>query len=88
MLHRCSPFLCICSTTCTPVHRFAGCKLDAWLAQRGGRQATFSRRLAMERYHFKARRFGTLMYRLRLLFGSQVRFTAALFHGSQLRLPS
>ena len=58
------------------MHQFAGCKLDAWLAQRSGRQATFSRRQAMERYHFKARHFGTLTYRLRLLFGSQARFAA------------
>ena len=47
--------------------------MDAWLAQRSGQQARFSQRQALERYHFKARRFQTLAYRVKLLFGAQVR---------------
>ncbi|KAK9843399.1 hypothetical protein WJX81_000468 [Elliptochloris bilobata] len=49
-----------------------GCKLDAWLVQHSGRQASFSRRQALERYHFKAKRFSTLSYRLGLYLGNQV----------------
>jgi hypothetical protein len=60
-----------------------GCKLDAWLAERGGQQARFSRRQALERYHFKAGRFSTVVYRVRLLLGAQVRTWLVLSKGCE-----
>lgn len=58
-----------------------GCKLDAWLAERGGQQARFSRRQALERYHFKAGRLSTVVYRVRLLLGAQARTWLVLCNG-------